>query len=101
MTIATVGHRQPLLTINTGVAECGDISDGIYLAHHRGTSAGGLVSKFGKGGGSCHLQIWRRSIHGETAGQSAGRLRPRYVSVRLDALAAKAAWGMGDASASK
>ena len=41
MTFATVGHTSPLLTINTGVAECGDISDGISLAHHGGVSADG------------------------------------------------------------
>lgn len=43
MTIATCGHRQPLLTINTGTFQCGDISDGICLAHHSGTSAEGWL----------------------------------------------------------
>ena len=43
MTIATCGHTQPLLTINTGVHQCGDIADGISLAHHSGTSAEGWL----------------------------------------------------------
>lgn len=43
MTIATAGHRQPLLTINTGTAECGDISDGVSLVHHSGISAEGWL----------------------------------------------------------
>lgn len=48
MTIATWGYRQPLLTIDTGVHQCGDIADGISLVHHSGTSAEGcLVSSEG------------------------------------------------------
>lgn len=43
MTIATAGHRQPLLTINTGTAQCGDISDGVSLVHHSGISAEGWL----------------------------------------------------------
>lgn len=43
MTIATAGHRQPLLTINTGTAQCGDISDGVALVHHSGISAEGWL----------------------------------------------------------
>ena len=48
MTIAIWGHPRPLLTINTGTAHCGDISDGICLVHHSGISAeGGLVDSDG------------------------------------------------------
>lgn len=43
MTIATWGYREPLLTIDTGVHQCGDISDGISLVHHTGTSAEGWL----------------------------------------------------------
>ena len=43
MTIATCGHTQPLLTIDTGAHQCGDISDGISLVHHSGTSAEGWL----------------------------------------------------------
>lgn len=43
LTIATAGHRQPLLTINTGTAQCGDISDGVSLVHHSGISAEGWL----------------------------------------------------------
>jgi hypothetical protein len=43
MTIATAGHRQPLLTISTGTAQCGDISDGVSLVHHSGISAEGWL----------------------------------------------------------
>lgn len=43
MTIATWGYREPLLTIDTGVHQCGDIADGICLVHHSGTSAEGWL----------------------------------------------------------
>jgi hypothetical protein len=45
MTIATCGHTQPLLTIDTGVHQCGDIADGISVVHHSGTSAEGWLVK--------------------------------------------------------
>ena len=48
MTIATCGHTQPLLTIDTGVHQCGDISDGVSLVHHSGiVSEGWLVNSDG------------------------------------------------------
>ena len=43
MTITTCGHTLPLLTIDTGAHQCGDISDGISLVHHSGTSAEGWL----------------------------------------------------------
>ncbi len=43
MTIAICGHPLPLLTINTGTAHCGDISDGICLVHHGGISVEGWL----------------------------------------------------------
>ena len=43
MTIASCGHTQPLLTIDTGVHQCGDVADGICLVHHTGTSAEGWL----------------------------------------------------------
>ena len=43
MTVAICGHTQPLLTIDTGVHQCGDITDGISLAHHSGTTAQGWL----------------------------------------------------------
>lgn len=147
MTIATVGHRQPLLTINTGVAECGDISDGICLAHHSGTSADGwlvcsegwwvmsfvdleaiyhsaVAKRAAKQGGTIPDALTQQGstaeveqsvesdspADGEAApdgiastvkllvtAQDALDQVDSYVSVCLDALAAKATWAADDA----
>lgn len=43
LTIATCGHTQPLLTIDTGAHKCGDIADAVSLAHHSGISAEGRL----------------------------------------------------------
>lgn len=50
MTIKVAGHTRPLLTVNTGICECGDIKDGISLAHHDETSPEDWIQKSDGGG---------------------------------------------------